>query len=392
MTTQRNPMKDRVAIAGASSTGFHARNTSRSQASYVAQACKAVLDQCGLGPRDIDGLCGSLPPAPAVQSMLGIPELTWFANPMIPFGNHLAAAASAVYSGLCDVVLAYHGAYRMAWNTGSALKDPFRRGVAFGSGGIVPPESVAGSVGYTAWASRYIYEFDVPRTSLGYVAVNDRTNAMANPGAAVRDPLVMEDYLSARMIRSPLCLYDMDPAVDGADAFIMTTAERAADLRLPPVLVNAVILGMTDKNEEDQTQSLRHHGQHVTVEALKTKSDFWIDDIDVFMAYDGFSVIALNWFENVGYCGPGEAGSFIEDNWVANEDGTGRIMIRGRVPVNTHGGSLSEGGTQGSGHLREAVHQLQGLAGDRQVEGAERALVTIGGFFFNAEGITLRRG
>jgi acetyl-CoA acetyltransferase len=130
----------------------------------------------------------------------------------------------------------------------------------------------------------------------------------------------------------------------------------------------------------------------VTVEALKTKSDFWIDDIDVFMAYDGFSVITLNWFENVGYCGPGEAGSFIEDNWVANEDGTGRIMIKGRLPVNTHGGSLSEGGTQGSGHLREAVHQLQGLAGDRQVEGAQRALVTIGGFFFNAEGITLRRG
>lgn len=389
---ERNPMKDRVAIAGAATTGFHPRNTDRSQASYVAQACKAVLDQCGLTPRDVDGLCGSLPTAPAVQSMLGIPEVTWFANPVIPFGNHLAAAASAVYSGLCEVVLAYHGAYRMAWNTGGALKDPFRRGVAFGASAIVPPESVTGSVGYTAWASRYIYEFNVPRQSLGYVAVNGRTNAMANPGAAMRDPMTMQDYLSARMIRSPLCLYDMDVAVDGGDAFIITTAEHARDLRLPPVLVNAIVLGMTDKNVEDQAPSLRHHGQQVTVEALKAKSDFWIDDIDVYFPYDGFSVIALNWFENVGYCGPGEAGSFIEDNWVANEDGTGQILIKGRVPVNTHGGSLSEGGTQGTGHLREAVHQLQGLAGDRQVEGAERALVNIGGFFFNAEGITLQRG
>jgi acetyl-CoA acetyltransferase len=389
---ERNPMKDRVAIAGAASTGFQPRNTDRSQASYVAQACKAVLDQCGLTPRDVDGLCGSLPAAPAVQSMLGIPEVTWFANPMIPFGNHLAAAASAVYSGLCEVVLAYHGAYRMAWNTGSALRDPFRRGVAFGAGATVPPESVIGSVGYTAWASRYIHEFDVPRKSLGYVAVNSRTNAMANPGAAMRAPLTMEDYLAARMIRSPLCLYDMDVAVDGGDAFIITTAERARDLRLPPVLVNAIVLGMTDKNVEDQAPDLRHHGQQVTVEALKAKSDFWIDDIDVYFPYDGFSVIALNWFENVGFCGPGEAGSFIEDNWVASEDGTGRILIKGRVPVNTHGGSLSEGGTQGTGHLREAVHQLQGLAADRQVEGAERALVNIGGFFFNAEGITLRRG
>ena len=120
---------------------------------------------------------------------------------------------------------------------------------------------------------------------------------------------------------------------------------------------------MTDKNEEDQTPSLRHHGQQVTVQALRAKSDFWIDDIDVYFPYDGFSVITLNWLENVGYCAPGEAGAFIEDNWVAGDDGTGRILIKGRVPVNTHGGSLSEGGTQGTGHLREAVHQLQGLAG-----------------------------
>jgi acetyl-CoA acetyltransferase len=388
----RNPMKDRVAIAGAATTGFQPRNTDRSQASYVAQACKAVLDRCGLTPRDVDGLCGSLPAAPAVQSMLGIPEVTWFANPVIPFGNHLAAAASAVYSGLCEVVLAYHGAYRMAWNTGSALRDPFRRGAASGAGAIVPPESVTGSVGYTAWASRYIHAFKVPRQSLGYVAVNGRTNARANPGAAMRDPMTMQDYLSARMVRSPLCLYDMDVAVDGGDAFIITTAERARHLPLPPVLVNAIVLGMTDKNVEDQAPSLRQHGQQVTVKALKAKSDFWIDDIDVYFPYDGFSIIALNWFENVGYCGPGEAGSFIEDNWVADEDGTGRILIKGRVPVNTHGGSLSEGGTQGTGHLREAVHQLQGLAGDRQVAGAERALVNLGGFFFNAEGITLQRG
>ncbi len=148
---------------------------------------------------------------------------------------------------------------------------------------------------------------------------------------------------------------------------------------------------MIDKNEEDQTPSLRRHGQHATIDALRAKSDFWIDDVDVFFPYDGFSIIALNWLENVGWCGPGEAGSFIEDHWITHEDGTGRILIKGRIPVNPHGGSLSEGATQGSGHLREAVHQLQGLAGDRQVESAERALVNLGGFFFNAQGIMLRR-
>ncbi len=388
----RNPMMDRVAIAGAATTGFEPHNTPRSQASYVADACKAVLDQCGLTPRDVDGLCGSQPGAPAVQAMLGIPEVTWFANPVIPFGNHLAAAASAVYSGLCDVVLAYHGAYRMAWNTANALKDPFRRGVGVGPGGTPPPESVGAAVGYTAWASRYMHEFGARNEHLGYVAINGRTNAIRNPAAAMRSPLTMDGYLSSRIIRWPLRLLDMDVPVDGADAFIITTAERARDLALPPVLVHAVTLGMTDRNIEDQAPSLRHHGQHVTVEALKAKSDFWIDDVDLFFPYDGFTIITLNWFENVGWCGRGEAGAFIEDHWVVNDDGTGRILIKGRVPVNSHGGSLSEGATQGTGHLREAVHQLQGLAGERQIEGAERAMLNIGGFFFNAEGALLRQG
>jgi acetyl-CoA acetyltransferase len=223
------------------------------------------------------------------------------------------------------------------------------------------------------------------------VAINDRTNALNNPHAAMRDPMTMEDYLSARMIRWPLCLYDMDVPVDGADAFIITTRERASDLRLPPVLIHAIVLGMIDKNEEDQSPSLRRHGQQVTISALRAKSDFWIDDVDLYLPYDGFSIITLNWFENAGWCGPGEASDFIQDHWVPNEDGTGRILIKGRVPVNPHGGSLSEGGTQGSGHLREAVHQLQGVAADRQIEDAERALLNIGGFFFNAQGVTLRR-
>jgi acetyl-CoA acetyltransferase len=204
----------------------------------------------------------------------------------------------------------------------------------------------------------------------------------------MRDPLTMEDYLAARMVRSPLCMYDMDVAVDGADAFVITTTERARDLALPPVLVNAVTLGTMGVNDEAQTRSLREHGQQLVVKTLKQRADFWIDDIDVYLPYDGFSMITLNWLENVGYCGPGEAGDFLRQHWVADE---GRVLIDGRVPINPHGGALSEGATQGSGHLREAVHQLQGVAGGRQVERTRRALVTAGGFFFNAQGAALHR-
>jgi acetyl-CoA acetyltransferase len=386
--SSRNPAKDRVAIASAATTGFVNRNTERSQLSLAAEAAVAALGAAGLTAADVDGIVGSMSPtAWELQQALGIPEVTFFANPPIPFMNQLATAVGAVHSGLCDVILAVHAAYRLPWNTRSAARDPFRRSAGFP---VAPnPETINGGAGYTAWASRYLYEFGATREDFGLVAINERSNAARNPNAAMREPLTMDDYLSARMVRWPLCLYDMDVAVDGADAFVITTTERARELPLPPVLVNAVTLGMTAKNDEAQIESLRHHGQQITVDALRARSDFWVDDCDVYFPYDGFSIITLNWIENVGLCKPGEAGDFLREHWDAPSN---RVLIDGRVPLNPHGGALSEGATQGSGHLREAVHQLQGLAGDRQVAGAERALITAGGFFFNAQGCTLRRG
>jgi acetyl-CoA acetyltransferase len=382
-------MKDRVAIAGASTTGFVVKNSGRSQASLGAEACIDVIRKCGIEREDVDGLCGSWPSAAVLQSVLGIPAVTWFGNPPIPMVDHVATAAAAVHAGLCEVVLVYHAAYRAAWNSGSALKDPFRKIATPGLSDPQPgPETMAAAVGYTGWASRYMFEYGVTREDFGLVVINARSNAGRNPAAAMREPLSMDDYLNAPMIREPLCLYDMDPAVDGADAFIVTTTERARDMALPPVLINAAVLGQVRHNEEDQTVSLRQHGQQVVIETLKAKSDFWIDDIDVYFPYDGFTPITLNWIDNAGWCKPGEAGAFLRQHW---DDGAQRALINNRIPVNPHGGSLSEGATQASGHMREAVHQLQGVAGDRQVTDARRALITAGGFFFNAQGLTLHR-
>jgi len=153
------------------------------------------------------------------------------------------------------------------------------------------------------------------------------------------------------------------------------------------VLIHATTSGVVAQNEEDQTPSLLRHGQHVVLAALRAKSDIWIDDIDVYFPYDGFTFITISWIENTGWCDLGEARHFIKTNW--DTEGN-RLLIDGRIPVNPHGGSLSEGGTQGSGHTREAVHQLQGLAGERQVPGASKAFLTLGGFFFNAQGVVLR--
>jgi acetyl-CoA acetyltransferase len=158
-------------------------------------------------------------------------------------------------------------------------------------------------------------------------------------------------------------------------------------MALPPVLIHACTTGQAEHNEEDQATSLRRHGQHVVIESLRSKSDYWLNDIDLFFPYDGFSFITVSWLENIGFCGLGEARGFIEDNWDSEQQ---RLLINGRIPVNTHGGGLSEGATQGSGHTREAIHQLQGIAGDRQVPGAATALLLIGGFFFNSQGAVLR--
>jgi acetyl-CoA acetyltransferase len=189
------------------------------------------------------------------------------------------------------------------------------------------------------------------------------------------------------MIREPLCMLDMDVPVDGADAYVLTSTERAKSLPKPPVLIHAATAGLVARNDEDQLPSLARHGQHVVVEALRAKSDLWLDDVDVYYPYDGFTIITLGWIENTGWCGPGEATKFIADHW--DDDGA-RLMIDGRIPVNSHGGSLSEGGTRGTGHIREAVVQLRGDAGERQVAGAKTALVTPGGFFFNSQGAVLR--
>ena len=182
-------MKDQVAIAGASTTGFVASNLERSQASLAAQACIDVIGKCGLTAADVDGLCGSWPSVAVLQSTLGIPKVTWSGNPVIPLVDHFATAAAAVHSGLCEVALVYHAAYRAAWNTTSSLKDPFRRLATPGLLDPHPgPETVAAAVGYTAWASRYMYEYGATSADFGLVAINGRTNAAHNPAAAKRDP------------------------------------------------------------------------------------------------------------------------------------------------------------------------------------------------------------
>jgi acetyl-CoA acetyltransferase len=384
----RNPVKDRIAVVGVGSTGF-SRSSDRTALAIACDAAIAAVRDADMTASDIDGLVvPSEPGAPGpnvVASALGLPHITHFSRPAPVAMFAFADAVNAVFSGACETALVVYPYLRLPWASRQAANDPFRRHLATGM--AAAPESIANAAGYAAWASRYLGEYGVSRDGFGRLAVNMRSNAMRNPLAAMRTPLTLDDYYAARMIREPLGMLDMDLPVDGADAFVVTSAERARSLPQPPVLVHAVTVGLVTPNDEEQLPGLDHHGQHVVVDALKAKSDFWIDDVDVYCPYDGFTVITAAWIENAGWCGAGEAGEFVKEHW---DEASNRILVNGRVQVNPHGGSLSEGATRGSGHIREAVVQLRGQAGDRQTPDARTALVTTGGFFFNSQGATFR--
>ena len=397
MADSRNPMKDQVAIAGLGYTRYGRNLEGKTAGSLAIEACKNAILDAGLSPKDIDGMAGSVS-IPWLSESLGVEGLTWWGSGGV-FTFPVVAAATAVFSGQCTYALVFHAQYRNAGRSQSASRDAMRVRISSAGGGggggsptqpFYSPYARGAGVAagfYAGWMSRYIYEYKAKREYFGLMAINCRTNAGMNDHAVMRSPMTMEDYLDARMVREPMGMLDMDLPVDGADAFVITTAERAKDLKTKPVYLHAASFGQTAHPEDDQAIDLRHMGQHVALDSLWSKSDLKLKDADVFLPYDGFTIITLNWLENVGYCAKGEAGPFMESNWDKAEN---RVKINGRVPINTHGGSLSDGATQGAGHTREAVIQLRGDAGQRQVPNAKAALITPGGFFINSSAMILR--
>lgn len=395
--TRRNPLKDQIAIVGVGRSDY-SRNSGVTAGALVLEACKAAIRDAGVDKAEVDGLCGSEVTNEFVKPALGLGDLSWFTSVPITIGHQVTAAAHAVHSGAADTVLVYHSVYRRAVGSRSAAGDPFRERALLGwfnantagwhgTGHLkTEPYGLTHVPAYAAWAGRYLHDYGATREDLGLIAINARANARHNEHALLREPLTMDQYLEGRMIREPLCLYDMDIPLDAANAFVVTTAERARDLPGRTVLIHAATLGQSASIEE-QMPDMERSSQAVVARELWQRSDVQLDAVDLYYPYDGFSIITLNWMERLGFCGTGEAGDFMRDNW---DPQGGNIKIWGRVPMNSHGGSLSEGATSGAGHVHEAVLQLRGQAGPRQVRGADTALITPGGMFFNSAGIILR--
>jgi acetyl-CoA acetyltransferase len=220
-------------------------------------------------------------------------------------------------------------------------------------------------------ANQYFHRYGATREMLGAIAINARTNAARNPVAIYRDPMTMDDYMSARMITTPFGLYDCDVPCDASVAVVVSDASVAHDLPNRAVRVEAVGTQILERVSWDQ-DTLTHEPQVLGQAAhLWTRTDLRPADVDLALVYDGFTFNAISWLEGLGFCGFGEA-----QGWL---DGGRRIALDGELPVNPHGGQLSEGRTHGYGFLYEAVTQLRHEAGERQVLGARIAVVTSGG-------------
>ena len=194
---------------------------------------------------------------------------------------------------------------------------------------------------------------------LGWIAINGRANAARNPAAIYRDPMTMDDYMSARPITTPFGLYDCDVPCDASIAVVVSDASVAADLPRPAVRVEAVGTQINERVSWEQ-DTITHEPQVLGQSAhLWTRTSVRPSDIDVALVYDGFTFNAITWLEALGFCGLGEA-----KDWL---DGGRRIALDGEFPVNTHGGQLSEGRTHGFGFVYEAMAQLRHDAGERQV-------------------------
>lgn len=218
-------------------------------------------------------------------------------------------------------------------------------------------------------ARRHMHLYGTTKEQLGWLALNSRRNAALNPRAAYRDPLTMDDYLSARLISDPFGLLDCDVPVDGSVAFVVSTADAAADCDHP---VRVAACGGSDGfGGWDQRPDYPKMASTDAAAEMWSRTDLKPDDVDLAELYDGFTFLTFAWLEALGFCGDGEAGPFVE--------GAARIALDGQLPLNTYGGQLSAGRMHGYWVLHEACLQLRGEAGERQVQRRDVAVASNGG-------------
>ena len=371
----RHTLRGSAVIAGAATFGCGEAPGFDDMALLVRAAHAAVAD-AGLTMLDIDGLCtassaATMWPMPVIEHLGLNPR--YIDGTMLggsSFVAHLLPAMRALQAGQCNAVLICYGSAQ--------------RTAAFGRKEIVaarrfldpqpyeyPYEPLLPVSAYALAASRHMHQFGTTRKQLAEVAVAARAWAGLNPEAFMREPLTLDEVLGARMVSDPLSVRDCCLVTDGAGAIVLVRSERARDLPRPPVYV----LGTATAVWHRQISTM--HDLTVTAarqsgEEAYAMAGMQARDIDLLQLYDAFTINTLLFLEDLGFCAKGEGGAFVEG---------GAIGPGGRLPVNTNGGGLScvHPGMYGIFAMIEAVRQLRGEAGDRQVPGAQTAMAHANG-------------
>ncbi|MCS5635660.1 MAG: transporter [Myxococcota bacterium] len=376
-------MTTQACIVGIGETEYCRKpGSGMSQLGIQLRAASAAIAEAGLAASEIDGIMPfpNLGRAEEFAANLGCENLRYAAT--IHMGGaapaaSLQAAAAAVNAGMANYVLLPAG-----WNgySGARVRQTVSQDVASIPGGAIardyylPFGFTAPPQWYSVLARRHMYEFGTTSEQLGAIALAMRGHAQLNPKAVMRGkPMTLDDYMASPMLADPYRFFDCCLETDGAAAVVVTSAERARDAATSPVRILAAASGQPYPADEiTNRRDIFRTGLTIAAPEAFGKAGVTPSDVDFAMIYDCFTFEVLQQLEEVGFCKRGEGGPFVEG---------GRIELGGELPVNTHGGLLSEAHVLGMSHIVEAVRQLRGGLGERQVEGAGLGVVTGWGDF-----------
>src|SRR3569623_545559 len=370
-------LRDKYAIAGIGWTDY-SKNSGRTVRSLASEACSKAIDDSGLSVKDIDGFVSfnfnDSVPAITDATKIGVPAAR-YANDFLSGGNAanmiVLTAAAVIEAGRAETVLCYRAmngrsGFRLGGGRDLSAYNITQFSAPFGW--ITYPQAMA------MWCRRHMIDYGTNAEQLGEIAVTFRKNAEKNERAMQRDPISMADYMNSRMIVEPFRMLDICLDTDGACAVLVTSAERARDMKRKPVYISGGAYGGGPNQGEDLFDALRWP-DHAHNYAKYIADDLWRSagmgpkDIDIAQIYDCFTYSIIMQLEGLGFCKEGEGGPFVQG---------GRIAPGGELPLYTAGGLLSEGYIHGLNHVIEAVQQLRGEAGVRQVPDIEACLTTAG--------------
>jgi acetyl-CoA acetyltransferase len=369
-----------VAIAGVAESDEIGRVESKSSLQHHAEAAYNALEDAGLSIKDVDGLLTAGYSTMTVAEYLGI-QPSYTDSTSVggsSFVIHIAHAMAAINAGYCDVALITHGQAGRSART-RAMVDPAEPGPQF----EMPYGFIGAPINYAMTCRRYMHEYGEERARQGMaeIAVATRKWALMNPKAYIKDPMSFDDYHESRWISWPFHLLDCCLVTDAGAAVVVTSAERANDLKKPPVWVLGAAEGHAHSIVSQMSDMTRTYARETGPRSMKM-AGVTHGDVDLTMIYDSFTYTVLVTLESLGFCGPGEAPDFVSGQ---------RTAPGGDFPLNTSGGGLSytHPGMYGIFLVVEAVRQLRGECGKRQLDGPKISLVHGTGGYLSSAGTAI---